>query len=54
MANINFHVSSSAYVTKPLTEIVVTFISEVLWNLSKKNYSEQVLKQLLVQLVWNI
>ena len=32
--------------TKALTEIVVTFINEVLWNLSTKSYSEQVLKQL--------
>ena len=32
--------------TKTLTEIVVTFINEVLWYLSKKSYSEQVLKQL--------
>ena len=31
--------------TKTLTEIVVTFINEVQWNLSKKGYSEQALKQ---------
>ena len=31
---------------KALTEIVMTFINEVLWNLSTKSYSEQVLKQL--------
>ena len=47
MANTNLHVSSSGYVsTKNLTEIVVTFINEVLWNLSMKIYSEPVLKQL--------
>ena len=52
MANINLHVSSWGYVksliggTKALTEIVVTFINEVLWNLSTKSYSEQVLKQI--------
>ena len=31
-----------------LIEIVVTSINDVLWNLSKKSYSEQVLKQLLL------
>ena len=32
--------------TKALADIVVTLINEVLWNLSTKSYSEQVLKQL--------
>ena len=40
--------------TKTLTEIVVTFINEVLWYLSKKSYSVQVLKQLFSIISLNI
>ena len=42
--------------TETLTEMVVTVINEVLWNLSKKSYSEQVLEQLfsIISLKYNV